>query len=708
MPSKCRLAIRPIYGPFPTSSDSQRRRERGNKNKMIISPVTEFGSNWLSRHEKVACLRLASAVNRRTIKWPDVSHLVAFLLLACFNCSAVEIKSPDGAVVVNFALKSLDGTKGCPVYNVNFQGRQILADSRLGLELTNGPLNSDFTITGQATSTSDSIWKPVCGERATIRDHYNQLNVDLQETGPLHRQLQITFRAYDEGVAFCYTLPAQSALTNFVIHRETTQFAFTDDLTAWAVYHAQGNYDPNDPRKQTPLPRRGPVALSDLKPGVERPLTVRVATNLYCAITEARTVDYARMKLRPATNAAHTLEAFLNAERGVNGEVVGTTPFISPWRVVMVAGSPGRLLEQNYLILNLNDPCALADTSWIKPGKVIRDISLSTVGGKACVDFAASHGLQYVEYDAGWYGYEDDPKSDAREVHLDPRRNPDPTSLNLHEVIDYAKSKGIGIILYVNHLAMEKQLDDLLPLYESWGVKGVKYGFVNVGSQHWTAWLHEAIRKAAAHHLMVDIHDEFRNTGYQRTYPNLMTCEGVGGNEEFPTPVHNATLPFTRFLTGPADYTFCWNDPRLKVTKVHQMAISTIFFGPWQFLFWYARPAEVFDEPALDYWRRLPTTWDETRVIQGEIGRRAVVARRKGTDWFVGAIAPVDGRFQIPLAFLESGRKFTAKIFSDAPRDAQGANTVKIEERPVDATSVLDVNIPSDGGEAIILSPASS
>jgi alpha-glucosidase len=665
--------------------------------------MTELASRRLRRYETGTGSRLNQAMNRMNITRPLFSRLAALLWIACFACHAVEIKSPDGKVVVNFDLKTVGEAKSCPVYNVNFQGRQILADSRLGLELTNGPLNSDFIIAGQTTSTSDSIWKPVCGERATIRDHYNQLTVDLEETNPLHRQLQITFRAYNEGVAFCYHLPAQSGLTSFVIRREDTQFAFTGDYTAWAVYHAQGNYDPGAQRPD----RRGPVSLSDLKPGVERPLTVRVATNLYCAITEARLVDYARMKLRPATNAFHTLEAFLNAERGVNGEVTGTTPFTSPWRVVMVADSPGKLLEQNYLVQNLNEPCTLADTSWIKPGKVIRDISLTTAGGKSCVDFAVQHGLQYVEYDAGWYGDENNPKSDARAVHLDPRRNPEPDSLSLREVIDYGNSKGIGVILYVNHLALEQQLDELLPLYESWGVKGVKYGFVNVGSQHWTEWLHEAIRKAAAHHLMVDIHDEFRSTGYQRTYPNLMTCEGIGGNEEFPTPVHNATLPFTRFLTGPADYTFCWDDSRLKVTKAHQLALSTIYFSPWQFLFWYDKPAVVQTEPALEYWKRMPTTWDETRVIQGDIGRRVVVARRKGNEWFVGAIAPVDGTFPIPLTFLEPGKRFTAKIFSDVSPDRTDPGPVKIEERSVDAASVLRMDIPANGGEAILLSPAS-
>jgi alpha-glucosidase len=609
--------------------------------------------------------------------------------------SALELKSPDGRVELCFDLKTLGEEQECPVYRVNFQGRPVLAESRLGLELNGGALAAGFKITGRETSMGDSTWKPVLGERESIRDHFNQLVVDLREVNPPERRLRLTFRAYNEGVAFCYTLPGQPGLADFVINRERTQFAFAADHAAWAVYSAQGNYDADDPRQKGKLPACGPVPLSAVQAGAERPLTVRVDDRLYAAVTEARLVDYARMKLRPVAGADHALEALLD------GEVTGKTPFTSPWRVVMVATSPGKLLEQNYLISNLNDPCAIADTSWIKPGKVIREVTLSTVGGKACVDFALRQGLQFIEYDAGWYGHEYDAKSDARDVHLDPLRNPDPTALNLREVIDYANSKGIGVILYVNHLAMEKQLDEILPIYRKWGVKGVKYGFVNVGGQHWTAWLHEAIRKAAAHRLMVDIHDEFRDTGYQRTFPNLMTVEGVGGNEEFPTPAHNAALPFTRYLTGAADYTYCWKSPRLQVSQAHQLAISTIYFSPWQFLFWYDKPAEVTDEPALDYWRHLPTTWDETRVLAGEIGRRAVVARRKGEEWYVGAIAPVDGKFQIPLEFLPAGKKFTARIYSDN----QNGKQVLLEERAVDSLSVLDADIPTNGGIAIRLIP---
>ena len=634
--------------------------------------------------------------------------VLVLLSLSTRFAFALDLKSPNGKVILSFDLKSYDlvGTN-CPIYHVRFQGRDALLDSRMGLKLQDGNLDRDFRILGSQNSSHDTTWKPVLAERETIHDHFNQLVVDLQTTTLPPKRLQITFRAYDEGVAFAYTLPEQNGIGDFVIQREETQFAFAQDPTTWVVYHAQGIYDASDRKHASkPLPS-GQLKLSELRPGAERPLTVRVADDLYVALTEARLVDYARMKLRLATNTPNVLEAFLDAERGVNGMVTGHAPFSSPWRVVMVANSPGKLLEQNYLVLNLNEPCALTETSWIHAGKVIRESTLTTVGGKACVDFAVRQGLQFIEYDAGWYGYEYSDNSDARAVHLDPKRNPNPDSLDLQTVIDYANSHKIGVILYVNQRALTKQLAQILPIYEKWGVKGVKYGFVNVGSQQATAWLHAAIRQAAAHHLMVDIHDEFRNTGYQRTYPNLMTCEGIGGNEEFPGPVHNATVPFTRFLTGPADYTFCWYDTRLKNTHAHQLAISTIFFSPWQFIYWYDKPASYDGAPALDYWKSLPTTWDETRVIQGEIGSLVVVARRKSDSWFLGAIAPGNGKLQVPLSFLGHGKKFNATIYADPPPDKADGKAVTITKRMVDDQTILEAEIPKAGGMAVKLLPAS-
>ncbi len=206
-----------------------------------------------------------------------------------------------------------------------------------------------------------------------------------------------------------------------------------------------------------------------------------------------------------------------------------TLPFQSPWRVMMVGKNPGDLLEKNYLILNLNDPCEIADVSWITPGKALREVTLTTAGAKACIDYTSAHNMQYVEFDAGWYGPENSEESDATTVTIDPARSKGP--LDLPEVIRYANSKDIKILLYVNRRALEKQLDELLPLYREWGIAGIKFGFVQVGTQDATRWLHESIIKTADYRMVVDVHDEYRPTGFSRTYPNFLTMEGIRGDE---------------------------------------------------------------------------------------------------------------------------------------------------------------------------------
>jgi alpha-glucosidase len=614
----------------------------------------------------------------------------AFLLASLLASAPIgvvqtaEVRSPSGDLILTVGTKDFGAEQDCPFYRLDAKGRTVIADSRLGLDLEPDSLTANLVVTAVVRSGQDATWTPVCGERDVVRDRYNAVRIDLEEKGGQRRLLRLTFRVYDEGVAFYYTLPEQPSFKTFTIAAERTQFAFTADHSAWAVYRAQGDYG------------GGPVPLSRIAPGVERPLTIELGDGRFAAVTEARCVDYARMKLRRADGRAHTLEAFLDAALGVAGKVSGMTPFTSPWRVVMVADSAGRLLESNDLILNLNEPCALSDTAWIKPGKVMREVTLTTRGGKECIDFCAQRGLQYILFDAGWYGPEGDEKSDATAV--DPKRA---GFLDLHEVIRHGREKGIGVILYVNRRALEKQRDELFPLYEAWGVQGVKFGFVNVGSQKWTAWVHEGVRKAAAHHLMVDIHDEFRDTGYRRTFPNLMTVEGIAGNEEFPTPAHNAALPFTRFLTGPADYTYCWYSNRLKVTHAHQLALSTINFSPWQVLFWYDKPSQYRGEPALEYWKDLPVCWDETRVLADQIGRCASVARRRGSNWFVGTINPGGGDVPIPLSFLEPGVMYSATLYSDREADDPTSGAVTVETIPVDRTTVLRPRIPVNGGQAV-------
>lgn len=598
---------------------------------------------------------------------------------------SLRVASPDGGVKVNFALRDWGEEPACPSYSVNFGDRVVLRPSRIGLDGAEASFLAGMKIDGHTRHASDSTWRPVSGERSEIRDHFNQLAIDLSRSGDPQRKLRITIRAYNEGVAFRMTIPPQVGMAEAEVNREHTEFRFTDNHTAWATSSAQGDYHR--------------VNLNEIPSGCERPLVVRIAEDLYAAIAEARLVDYARMKLAPLEGVSHTLISQLA------GPVSGPLPFRTPWRVVLLGSSPGRLWENHFLILNLNDPCAIGDTSWIKPGKVIREVTLTTAGGKACVDFAVDHGLQYVEFDAGWYGHEYDPAADATAVNVDPNRSPGP--LDLHEVIRYAEPRGIGIILYVNRRALEKQLDQILPLYQSWGIKGVKYGFVNVGSQSWTRWLHEAVAKAARHRLMVDIHDEYRPTGFSRTYPNLMTMEGIRGDEARPSAEQTLITLFTRMLAGPADNTVCYADPRVDELWSHayQLAKPVCFFSPWQFLFWYDRPEEITGTPELEFFKHLPTTWDESRALAAAIGEYAVIARRRGTDWFVGIMnAGPEREFNVPMNFLAPEKSYHLRTYVDDPR-SNSPTHVRINQSRVEQGEHIAINIRRHGGAALHLYP---
>ncbi len=627
-----------------------------------------------------------------------------FLLLLITGPAAAQkcVTSPDGRLMLTFSLESVEGKDGCPMYGVAEQGRALMAPSRLGFHLADGTdLTQGYQFVSAARGDHDSTWEPVYGERSRVRDHYRQLTVHLRRAAAPHDLLILTFRCFNTGVAWRYTLRADGPSRDIVIKQEQTEFRFVDDHMVWTAPRAQAKYRH--------------VRLSQLGQDEERPVTVRVRDDLYVAVAEAGLVDYARMKLARVSETPHTLVSRLSSD------VTSCLPLTTPWRVLMVASSPGGLLENNDILLNLNEPCALADTSWIQPGKVIREVTLTTAGGKACVDFAVRHNLQYVEYDAGWYGPEHDIASDARTIAVDPKRSPGP--LDLHEVIRYGEERGIGMIVYVNRRSLERQLDEILPLYQRWGIKGVKYGFVNVGSQQWTSWLHEAIRKAAAHRLMVDIHDEYRPTGYSRTYPNLMTMEGIGGDETKPTNDQTLTILFTRMLAGAGDNTLCYFNSRVKENASHayQLAKAVCIYSPWQFLFWYDRPGQaprekggaggekgnIIETPELEFYDHVPTVWDETKVLHGRIGEYAVIARRSGDHWFIGGMNSGAARtLPVSLRFLEAGESYQAHIYTDDPV-VETPTQVRIERRRVTSETVLKIPLGQQGGFAIRLVPVS-
>jgi alpha-glucosidase len=387
-------------------------------------------------------------------------------------------------------------------------------------------------------------------------------------------------------------------------------------------------------------------------------------------------------------------------------------PFQSPWRVVMMGHSYGQLLENNYIIQNLNDPIAIEDESWITPGKVLREGTLTTQGGLAAIDFVASHNMQYVHFDAGWYGNEMDNASDATTVTLDPKRSKGP--FDIEAVTAYANEKGVKVMLYVNRRALEKQLDDILPLFEKWGIAGIKYGFVRVGDQHATAWMHEAVKKTAEHKMVIDIHDEYRPTGFSRTYPNLLTQEGIRGDEETVPNSHTLITMFTRSLAGAADNTVCYYNKRVETMGSHasQLAKTVCIFSPLQFLYWYdkapAAPVKddalwgntntIGNEPELEFFNNVPTVWDETLVLTAEIGEIGVIARRKGNDWWIGGINGETTReIKVDFSFLKEGSNYSAKIYTD-DETVKTRTQVRIEEKEINSKSKMNLEVKANNG----------
>ncbi|WP_223816040.1 glycoside hydrolase family 97 protein [Adhaeribacter rhizoryzae] len=602
-----------------------------------------------------------------------------------------EIKSPDGKLVATFSLPQTADKNGL-VYSLTYAGKAVINNSKLQLQLKNMPrVMQDLQIIKTHTAAHDTTWIPVYGEQNIIRDYYRELVLDVKPTAEQNRYFQVVVRAYNEGLAFCYRFPEQLAWQNIHITGEATQFVLPAGTQAYTATHSQAEY------KLQPLEK--------WQETTERPLTLVLPNKLYASVGEAAMVNYARMKL--ALQAPNVLVSELD------DTVLETTPFATPWRVIMVAEKATDLLQNNAIFLNLNLPSQLKNTSWLKPGKVIRETTLSTAGAKSLVDFAVQQGLDYIHFDAGWYGHENEIASDATKVNVDPRRNPN-NDLDLQEAIRYAKSKNIGVFLYVNHRALERQLDAILPLYKSWGVAGIKFGFVHTGSHRWTTWLHDAVKKCAEYNLMVNIHDDYRPTGFSRTYPNLMTQEGIRGNEEFPDATHNTILPFTRFLAGPADYTFCYFQREefgfkgrvLKTTPTHQLALPVVYFSPLQWLYWYDTPSRYQGEPELTFWKTMPTTWDETKVLQGEIGQYITVARRSGDEWYVGTITNNSARtLQIPLTFLEKGKKYTAEIYEDGGAAIKTRTHVKGTRQVVNNKNSIKAVLKASGGQAIRLVP---
>lgn len=615
-----------------------------------------------------------------------------FILTRTGLTEELSVTSPNGRIRLQFQLRSsLDSNQhrlpdlNVPFYSVTVDDKPVVLPSPLGLVLGGAPtLSSNFSIADTVVSFVRGEWNQVYGERAVVKNNYNQLLVKLTENIKPHRTLHLYFRVYDEGIAFRYTIPEQPGVKEISITKELTWFRFPEEAFGWVEYGTEEVY------------RR--LRLPQIRSGCLWPLTVELPNGLYACVTEAAVDNYCRSSFDGFSRGGDCLRL------DMNGSVRGEAPLATPWRAILIADNPAQLLQNNDMILNLNEPNRLQDVSWIKPGKVIREVTLSTTGAKACVDFAVDRGLDYIEFDAGWYGHEYADSSDVTTVTVDPKRNPK-NDLDLQEAIRYARSKGIGVLLYVNRRALERQADEVFPLLEKWGVAGVKFGFVNVGPQEWTVWLHDLVARAAQHHLMVDIHDAYRPSGLSRTLPNLMTQEGVRGNEHRPSATDNCILPFTRFIAGAADCTPLYF-ARKNTTYGHQLALAIVFYSPLQFLFWYDKPALYSGESELELWKQVPTVWDDTRVLQGRIGEQVVVARRSGDEWYVGCLTNNDARtVQFDLSFLDKGKRYSAVIYSDDLTRPEGTTRVSVREQEVDSETIIKASMVPSGGYSMRIFP---
>lgn len=611
---------------------------------------------------------------------------------ACRSASAAEsapevtrVASPDGRISVRFVL-----AKGQPFYELDYDQSPLVKRSPLGL---GSQLQADYSKLAEHRKSIDQLWQFEFGERRDIPDRYNELTIELaRESGA---KINLIMRAYNEGFALRYHYPeAADQSEDLVFEGESTHFSFPAGFQGYEAHGTEGGY--------------GLVPINEITRFCERPLTLVGPTGTYVAIGEAGNLDYARMLLSRHPENSDTLVSDLGGK--TSNTKSESQPYdanvrlkpgqSTPWRVVMVGDSPGQLLENNYLFLNLNPPCALKDTSWIKPGKVMRDGRLTTKNAKEIIDFAETAGLSYVHLDTNWYGGERDRSADA--TTLNPERI---DTLDLKEIVRYGDENNVGVIVYVNQIHLLKHEGDLFPLYHDWGLRGIKYGFVKVGPQSETKWITDSLERAAENRLMINIHDGFRANGLNRTYPNLMTVEGIRGNEHMPTAKHNCTLPFTRYLCGIGDYTVCYYNKRIQTTHAHQLAMSVISYSPLQWILWYDSPSHYHGEPEIEFFREVPTVWDETRVLHGDIGKYAVIARRKNDSWFIGAINAESARsLDLSLDFLDKDREYIAKIYSD-DESVQSRTEVRVEERTVNQESALSAAMLENGGQAMWIRP---
>ena len=660
---------------------------------------------------------------------------LTWVLSAGANAEPVaSVSSPGGTLTVTVSLNE----EGRPGYAIARRGRPVIAESRLGFLLTDAPkLERNFELTDSSARSVSETWEQPWGERRYVRNMFNELRIRLKEKTAPGRSLGIVFRVYDDGVSFRYEFPDQPQLKQVNIADELTEFAVVEPATAWWIPAGEWNryeYLYN----RTPLAELGQA---------HTPLTIRSAGGLHVAIHEAALVDYAAMWLRRV--AGQRLKVSLSPSAD-GARVRRTAPFTTPWRTLQIADSAAGLYMSD-LILNLNEPNALGDVSWVRPFKYVGiwwslhldteswasgpKHGATTANARRYIDFAADNGFRGVLIEGWNQGWDGDWFADGSSFSF---TVPYP-DFDLAAVAAYARERGVHLVGhhetsgFIAHY--EDQLEDALDLYARLGVDSVKTGYVadadgikargadgairyewhdgQVMSRHHL----KVVTEAAKRHIMVNSHEPIKDTGLRRTYPNWVAREGARGMEYNAwgsppnPPEHEANLVFTRMLAGPMDFTpgvlslTGRGGQPIQSTIAKQLALYVVIYSPIQMAADLPENYAKYPGP-FQFIRDVPVDWADTRVLNGEVGDYATIARkdRGGEDWYLGCVTDEHARqLRITLDFLDPGRSYSAQVYRDGD-DADwktNAHSIVIETRPAKHGDVWELALAPGGGQAI-------
>ncbi|WP_289661025.1 glycoside hydrolase family 97 protein [Flavobacterium panacagri] len=657
--------------------------------------------------------------------------LASMLLFACSTKKTYKISSPEKISELTFELTP----SGQPQYRFSSNGKSVIEPSLLGFEFQELPKMTDgFEVISTEEKSADETWEQPWGEFKKVRDHHNELIVHLKEAKGEERLVDIIFRVFDDGLGFRYEFPKQPNLGKVKISNEVTQFTFKDNNEVWWIpVHRENSYYESEYRK----------TLMSKTDTINTPATFETKDKLYVAIHEANLTDFASMTLLKTSDKQYKSDLVPWAD-GV--KVYAETPFKTPWRTIVVGKNPGDVATST-IMLNLNEPSKIEDLSWITPSKYIGiwwgmhlekytwgqgpKHGATTKNTKEYIDFAAKNGFDGVLVEGWNEGWDGDWTADGSAFSF-VKAYPD---FNLEEITKYAAVKNVRLIGHHETAGAtknyENQLEDAFKLYQKMGVNSVKTGYVNKyldkkewhDSQYGACHYRKVIETAAKYHIMIDNHEPMKGTGLQRTYPNFMSQEGGRGQEYNAwsvdggnTPEHLTTLPFTRMLSGPFDYTpgnfnFDYKTPsgaKVQTTLANQLALYVIIFSPLQMAS--DLPKNYEGKPEFQFVKDVPCTWSDTKVLDSKIGEYTTIVRKDWDEknWYLGSITNRNARdLKVALSFLDKDKEYEAEIYADGTGANYKTNPypVTISKQKVNSKTVLNIKLAAGGGTAIKFSP---